>query len=310
MPNAIASWSAGTHRDLLRTNSGILDESFRIPIFHVHLLKLISISNLGACGAARASDECGLNRFPSRRGLNDRDADTSPMSQAYTFIPDRFRAGLAELLTAFDYAQDSQTDPWQFAMGLADVLSVGATLADVRWLVLRGYAEHARETTVPGDLQRTFRGLAPTSFPSDLHLTLTAVGAAKIRSLLAGTTAPPQLANVEPVADATSPFCRVAPACLKPVWDAAHRELRYNGRLVKRFRVPALNQIAVLDAFQEDGWPEFIDDPIPPEHGIDPKQRLNVTIKSLNRNQLEPLIRFHGNGNGLQVYWEVVEAGS
>jgi hypothetical protein len=97
---------------------------------------------------------------------------------------------------------------------------------------------------------------------------------------------------------------------LKPVWDPAHRELRYNGRLVKRFRVPALNQIAILDAFQEDGWPEFIDDPIPPRHGIDPKHRLNVTIKSLNRNQLDPLIRFHGNGDGLQVYWEAVESGS
>jgi hypothetical protein len=232
------------------------------------------------------------------------------MCPVFAFIPDRFRAGLAELLTAYDYAQDSQTNPWQFAAGLDEVLSAGATLADVRWLVLRGFAEHARETTVPGDATRTFRALAPTSFPSDLHLALTAVGAATIRSLLAGTTAPPQLDTGEPVAGVESPLCRAVPQPLKPFWDAPHRELRYNGRLVKRFRVPARNQIAVLDAFQEDGWPEFIDDPIPPEHGIDPKHRLNVTIKSLNRNQLAPLIRFHGNGSGLQVYWEAVEAGS
>ena len=36
------------------------------------------------------------------------------------------------------------------------------------------------------------------------------------------------------------------------------------------------------------------------------KHRLQATVKSLNRNQVAPLIRFHGNGNGLQVYWEVV----
>jgi len=231
------------------------------------------------------------------------------MDRANLPIPERFRASLADLLTAYDYAQDSQSDPWQFAVELAEVLSAGATLADIRWLVLRGFAQHARETTVPGDGQRTFRGLAPTSFPPDLHLTLTAVGAAAIRSLFAETTAPPQLDMVEPVTDENPVPGRPA-QYLRPIWDAAHRELRYNGRLVKRFRVPARNQIAVLDAFQEDGWPEYIDDPIPPEHGIDPKHRLNVTIKSLNRNQLAPLIRFHGNGSGLQVYWEAVEAGS
>jgi hypothetical protein len=89
----------------------------------------------------------------------------------------------------------------------------------------------------------------------------------------------------------------------KPVWDRAHRELRFNGMLVKCYRVPAPNQTIILDAFQEDDWPEFIDDPIRPEPGIDPKERLKVTIKSLNRTQVNSLIRFHGNGNGLQVYW-------
>jgi hypothetical protein len=287
---------------------------------------------------------------------------STAMSQASTFIPDRFRAGLAELLTAYDYAQDSQTDPWQFAVALAEVLSAGATLADIRWLVLRGFAEHARETTVPGDTRRIFRALSPTSFPPDLYLTLSADGAATIRSLLAGPTDPPQLNKGEPMlrgpsgdhpppvcndtprevplplqprhfshpsqgashgsqvarweqppavdqpaAGGNSPMSRAAHSPLKPVWDPAHRELRYDGKLVKRFRVPALNQIAILDAFQEDGWPEFIDDPIPPAQGQDPKHRLNVTIKALNRHQISRLIRFHGNGDGLQVFWEAVE---
>jgi hypothetical protein len=70
--------------------------------------------------------------------------------------------------------------------------------------------------------------------------------------------------------------------------------------------VPARNQELVLTAFQELDWPESIDDPLPPDHNVDPKQRLQATIKSLNRNQLTPLIRCHGNGNGQQVYWERV----
>ncbi len=93
-----------------------------------------------------------------------------------------------------------------------------------------------------------------------------------------------------------------------PVWDAARRELRFAGQIVKRYRVPARNQALILEAFQEDGWPQHIDDPLPPEGEQDPKHRLQATVKSLNRNQLAPLIRFHGNGNGLQVYWEVVPA--
>ena len=28
----------------------------------------------------------------------------------------------------------------------------------------------------------------------------------------------------------------------------------------------------------------------------------------LNRNQLAPLIRFHGNGNGLQIFWDLVHS--
>lgn len=76
---------------------------------------------------------------------------------------------------------------------------------------------------------------------------------------------------------------------------------------MKRYRVPARNQELILAAFQEEGWPEFIDDPLSPEPEQDPKRRLQVTIKSLNRNQLAALLRFHGNGNGLQISWEALQ---
>jgi hypothetical protein len=68
--------------------------------------------------------------------------------------------------------------------------------------------------------------------------------------------------------------------------------------------VPAPNQEIILQAFQEENWPHCIDDPLPPQDNLPIKSRLLATIKSLNRSQVNPLILFHGNGNGVQVYWE------
>src|SRR5262245_19890734 len=116
-------------------------------------------------------------------------AGSSPSGEAFAFLPDRFQPGLALLLTAFDYAQDSQADSWQFAMEFADIVSSGATLADIRWLIHRGFAEHARETTIPGDETRTFRRLSLATFPPDGSLVLTPFGAAALRPLVARTAA-------------------------------------------------------------------------------------------------------------------------
>jgi hypothetical protein len=236
------------------------------------------------------------------------------MGQTTSPVPDRFRSALSLLLSAYDYALDCQADPWQFAVAFTELIEHGATVADIRWLILRGYAAHARETTIPGDKERTFRQLAPTCFPPDLCVALAPTATATIRSLLETSNFTHSHGKDFPSSSQGRSGGRpslgahpVTPqSILKPLWDQAHRELRYNGQVVKRYRVPAANQQAILDAFEEDGWPEFIDDPIPPDGDQDPKRRLNVTIKSLNRNQIISLIRFHGNGNGLQIHWEAV----
>jgi hypothetical protein len=233
-------------------------------------------------------------------------------------LPDPFRSALAILLTAFDYAADSGADRWQFAIELPDLLAGGAALPDLRWLLLRGFAEHAKETTTPGDPARSFRPLAPTSFPPDTCLTLTPAGAQHLRPVLSSEAAPiPPRSGTSPSPQPLTPSPSLLPnplpllpspqAAQRPLWDPLHRELRYAGQVIKRYRVPAPNQGLILSAFQEEGWPEFLDDPLPPKDEIDPKQRLQATIKSLNRNRLCPLIRFHGNGNGLQVFWEPVQ---
>jgi hypothetical protein len=82
--------------------------------------------------------------------------------------------------------------------------------------------------------------------------------------------------------------------------------LRVGEWLVKKFRVPAGNQELVLSAFEEEGWPEVIDDPLPIKPEIVPKQRLNGVIIRLNGSHLVPLLRFHGNGNGEAIGWQLL----
>ena len=63
----------------------------------------------------------------------------------------------------------------------------------------------------------------------------------------------------------------------------------------------------MLAAFEEEGWPPRIDDPLPPVKGVDPKQRLRDTIRTLNAKQENPLIRFRAAGTGEHVIWEPVD---
>ena len=80
--------------------------------------------------------------------------------------------------------------------------------------------------------------------------------------------------------------------------------LSLGGLIVKQFTEPALNQETVLTAFEESGWPEQIDDPIPPHGEPTPKARLRSTIWHLNRRQKNKLLKFHGDGTGEGVRWE------
>ena len=92
-----------------------------------------------------------------------------------------------------------------------------------------------------------------------------------------------------------------------PSWDAARRELRVGPALVKRFKQRAPNQQMILDAFEEEGWPPLIDDPLPPKIDQDTKRRLHCTIDNLNRAHERPLIHFHGGGNGQSIGWRLCQ---
>jgi hypothetical protein len=90
-----------------------------------------------------------------------------------------------------------------------------------------------------------------------------------------------------------------------PTWDAERRVLGVGGQIVKQFRVPSPSQEAILVAFEEEGWPAAIDDPLRPLPDQDPKRRLRATLQSLNGGQKNRLIRFRGDGSGERIVWEL-----
>ena len=93
----------------------------------------------------------------------------------------------------------------------------------------------------------------------------------------------------------------------RPQYDAGSRELRWQGLVVKRLQRAGCNQQTVLEAFEQQGWPARIDDPLQPDRLTDTKTRLRETVRALNEKQgVGARIRFHSDDGG--VRWETVGA--
>lgn len=223
-------------------------------------------------------------------------------------LPPRMERGLISLLEALDYARDLQTSIWDFAVELASLRELQLTKSDLRWMLGRGLVEEAIEVTLMGDTERSFRQPMRPMFSKRACFVLTPAGTAMARELRGETDSRSALVMRSNVARAWA--APVAPPRLLPKWDRDRQELKVGTTLVKRFRVPAANQEAILAAFEEESWPARIDDPLPPHHEQSPKRRLQETIKSLNRNQKQGLIRFLGDGSGQGVRWEFAEPDS
>jgi hypothetical protein len=209
------------------------------------------------------------------------------------------RPGLTILLEAVEAARELQRDVWDFAVEIHNLRSAGLTNTDLRWLVCNGYLEQAIETTRPQAAQRTFRPARNLMLCNRSCFVLTPAGAALARR--EGFT-PRKRGTPDPHPLPAEPWAAQAKI---PRWDAARHELRWGAKLVKRFRVPALNQELILAAFEEEGWPPHLDDPLPSSGDTDAKQRLHDTIKRLNRHQVHRLLHFRGDGNGTGILWEL-----
>ncbi len=251
---------------------------------------------------------------------------TRPDDAAPRELSAKLKHAMSTLLEAFDYAIDTGDDCWEFAVQIRELQAAGLNESDLRWLVRKGLVLHAREVTLVGDNGRKFQPVGNLTFVRRTCFVLSAIGVEQARRLesdspSAGKSpqlspAPsPDLSNrlsIFPLAIEQATFKPTAAPRRIPTatcihWDAENRKLDVRGIVVKRFKWQAPNQEIVLSAFQEEGWPERIDDPLPPQPDQDSKRRLSDTIKCLNRKQINSLIHFHGDGTGEGIFWELLE---
>ncbi|MBI1830917.1 MAG: hypothetical protein HYR84_05635 [Planctomycetes bacterium] len=120
----------------------------------------------------------------------------------------------------------------------------------------------------------------------------------RIRGVVNGYGKPSKKTGVCPM---KSRLPTLAPDAV-PFWDSARRELRIGDLVIKRFRQPAVNQETILAAFQEEGWPAHIDDPLPGSGDVDREERLHDAIRRLNR-QAPWMVEFRSNGLGTGIIW-------
>lgn len=200
-------------------------------------------------------------------------------------VPHHLRAALNLLRQAYDYAEDCESDLWDFAVEAGELRGLGLTTNDLRYLIRQGLAHQAAERTRPGSKQRIFGPVDAPVIAERSGFVLTAAGAELARIL-----------QREPILFEPDEV---------PCYDRELRELWLGDVQVKRFRRPAPLQHVILSSFQELGWPRRIDDPLPKQGGQEAKLRLRDSIKRLNQNQQKRVIRFRGGGRGLGITWEL-----
>jgi hypothetical protein len=208
--------------------------------------------------------------------------------------------GLGLLLEAAVFARGLGQASWDFAVEIEVLRKTGLTNNDLRWLVCKGHVEHAPEVTLAGEKGRSFRPGGKLTFTETSCFILTEAGEVFARRAVGHSWELGGIASL-----ATASRGNGHPQSSRPHWDSDRQELRVGRVVVKQFKVPAINQERILSAFEEEGWPPHIDDPLPPQPDQDSKRRLHDTITSLNRNQKNPLIRFLGDGSGQGVRWEL-----
>jgi hypothetical protein len=227
----------------------------------------------------------------------DQDA---PVPARLDTIPAEVFEALLILRRARDVARELQADPWELAVGISELLAVGLSGTDVRWLVARGLVEHALERLAPGTANRTFRRMRNLALSPRTCLVLTAEGQRLLESWEARQVPPSAGADMNNMAGSAQPVA-------VPHWDGERRQLWYRNRLVKLYRTPAGSQETILAAFEEEGWPPRIDDPLSRGTGHDPQERLHEAVKGLNRGQVQRLLEFRRDGTGEGVMWATRE---
>lgn len=199
---------------------------------------------------------------------------------------------LVELAQAFALSRRAGVCCWQFALEVHELRQKGLSLTELRWLVQQGLLKHAFEITHGSSPERTFQEHQTLKFDERSCFTVDPICADAFLAAI--------------VKKATTPSCVDHEPRQKPYWNGLRHELLFLGQVIKRFKVPSPNQEMVLRVFEEENWPLRIDDPLPAIADQLPRQRLNDTIRSLNRNQKITALHFSGDGTGEGILWEPV----
>lgn len=200
---------------------------------------------------------------------------------------ERVIQGLRALQDAYAQALASNQSPWQFSLTgdfLMDTTSLTPT--DLKTLQSHGLILHAREIPGQSGVERQFRPIDSVELLGNDCFVLSSSAFDKF-SLF----------------DASS----VDPGVLKdrPIWRSDTRELWFQDEVVLRIHREAPNQFAILAAFEEEGWPIQIDDPIPGGSPVDSANRRHDAVKRLNRNIRIPKIKFRDHVSREAVSWTI-----
>jgi hypothetical protein len=221
-----------------------------------------------------------------------------------TGVPRSVRDGLGLLLRAYVYAQDLERDVWDFGLEIWSLRAAGVANFDLRWMMCTGLVGHALEVTGSCDQRRVFQHDGGIIFTEKSCFALTEAGVTTARSLINNLGENLQEKTPRTGSDIVNSTGK-QPAHI-PEWDSERHQLRFGDFLIKEYKVPSPNQERILMAFEEEGWPPRIDDPLSPVQDVNPKERLRNTIKSLNRCQASKLIQFMGDGTGEAIRWEAI----
>jgi hypothetical protein len=188
-------------------------------------------------------------------------------------------------------------DPWQFALQMRDFEIQGISPTTIRCLVQRDLVAHGIEKTPLRSARRIVVPVSHLCFTEKSSFMLTDQGLA-----LASSTCHSE----EPATKGSPAADHAEPGPSLPsfvVCENGCRELRFGGKVAKRFNAYAERQETILQAFQEQGWVPWIADPLTSSPKQNPKIGLRDAIARLNRHQIRQLVRFHGDGTGRGIRW-------
>jgi hypothetical protein len=91
-------------------------------------------------------------------------------------ISPQIQAAVVQLSEAHDYARQTQSDLWEFAIEIGALGALGLSRDELRWLVASGCAECAQEITRRGDTVRQFRPMQNFRFNPKTCFVVTEAG--------------------------------------------------------------------------------------------------------------------------------------